>query len=174
LDSRGALEVVVGEEDLAAGVGGDAAELGRLLQHGDLLAGVVGDDGRGEAAEAGSDGHDVDGEVPLLEEAHVASSQRALKSGLRFSRKARGPSLASSVERMGQPMESSFSSASRSERPSVSCTDRLMACTARGPFWAICSATFFASASACPSGTTRPTSPMRRASAAEKVLPVRR
>ena len=53
-------------------------------------------------------------------------------------------------------------------------TLRLMACTASGPFAAICSATTFASASACPSGTTRPMSPMRSASSAVMCRPVSR
>ena len=65
---------------------------------------------------------------------------------------------------MGQPISSSILRASSSARPSASRTERLMASTDSGPFWQISSATRSASSRAVPSGTTRPISPIFRAS----------
>ncbi len=95
-------------------------------------------------------------------------SHLPLKTGLRFSRKARGPSRASSDEKTGMPMGSSFwSKASRSGRPAVSRTARRMARTASGPLAAMRSAMPRAASSAVPSGTTRPIRPISRQRAAE-------
>jgi hypothetical protein len=86
---------------------------------------------------------------------------------LRFSAKARGPSFASSLAKIGQPSSSSFSSATDSGMlSSYMRSDLRIACTESGPFSQIVSAIFRASASADPVGTTRPISPNSFASCA--------
>ena len=64
-DAGGRLQVIVGQEDLTARVGADAAQLARLLEDDDLLAGVVRDDGRAEAAQARADRNHVHFQVPF-------------------------------------------------------------------------------------------------------------
>lgn len=77
-----------------------------------------------------------------------------------------GPSLASSVAKTGRPISSSRASPSASPSPAHSYTERFTASTASGAAWLTVSASSSARASAVPSGTTLPTSPMSRASAA--------
>jgi hypothetical protein len=91
---------------------------------------------------------------------------------VRFSVKARGPSLASSLRKTSIPIPASTANASSSGMPSVSRMARRMARTASGPLAAIAAAISSALASACPSGTTWPMRPMPRASAAVMRLPV--
>jgi cysteine synthase A len=98
--------------------------------------------------------------------------QRPLKTGLRFSRKARGPSAASSELITFMPWAISRAKASDSGRVAVSRIVARMARTASGPFCAMRSAILRASASAWPSGTTRPTSPSSAARRAEMGSPV--
>ncbi len=90
-----------------------------------------------------------------------AAGDSPVKVGLRFSAKARGPSLASADLNTSMPIFDSMAKASFSARPSVSLIVRRIARTASGPLAAISSATSSALASACPSGTTSPIRPIR-------------
>jgi len=75
-------------------------------------------------------------------------------TGSRFSRNARGPSLASSDAITAIPCCYSITNASASGSVSVERKVATMAFTASGPFFAMRAAISLAFASACPSGTT--------------------
>ena len=74
----------------------------------------------------------IGGITPVL-----LAAQRSRNSGRRFSAKARGPSLASSLANTAMPACASAANASFSGRPSVSRMTRRMARTATGPLAAI-------------------------------------
>ena len=85
---------------------------------------------------------------------------------------ARGPSLASSDENTAAPTRASSAQQSSSCLPSESRIVLRIAWTASGPLAATRSASSWALASACPSGTTWPIRPSSLASGARIVRPV--
>src|SRR5215207_9054673 len=159
-----------------------------LVGHPDRFAGreiharVAGEAGGAQPLDAAYlEVREVDGvvDVPLSVDLGVADAEpdlvdhRPLNCGLRFSTKASMPSRASSVANRRANWSASYS------RPLTRSTsvERFAAAfawrTARGPFAAISPAICLAPSRASPSGTTRLTSPISRASSAPMWRPVK-